>query len=109
MMAALAPGSDRPCRLKAPLAGPTWASAKCESTRRQSEGRMDDVTARLEALLRRYLAEANRCQGVTAALDRLGEQYRRDIDQLVSEYWQPAVNAAVNEMPDRPWPSVALH
>jgi imidazolonepropionase-like amidohydrolase len=77
--------------------------------RRQSEGRMDDVTARLEALLRRYLTEASRCRGVPSALDGLAEKYRRDIGQLVSEYGQPAVNAAMNEMPDVPWPSVSLH
>jgi hypothetical protein len=68
---------------------------------------MDDLTARLEALLRRYLTEASKCKGV--AHDRLGEQYRRDIDQLVSEYGRPAVNAAMNAMPVVPWPSVALH
>ena len=68
---------------------------------------MDELTARLEALLRRYLTEANRCKGV--ARDRLGEQYRRDIDQLVTEYGQPAVDAAVSEMPVVPWPSDALH
>jgi hypothetical protein len=70
---------------------------------------MGDLSARLEALLRRYLAEASRCQGVTAAVDRLGEWYRRDIDQLVSEYGQPAINAAMSEMPIVSWPSVALH
>jgi hypothetical protein len=70
---------------------------------------MGDLSARLEALLRRYLAEASRCQGITAAVDRLGEQYRRDIDQLVSEYGQSAINAALNKMPVVSWPSVALH
>jgi hypothetical protein len=68
---------------------------------------MDDLIARLEALLRRYLIEASKCKGV--ALDQLGEQYRRDIDQLVSKYGRPAVNAAMNAMPVAPWPSVALH
>jgi hypothetical protein len=58
-------------------------------------------------LLRRYLIEASKCQG--AALDRLGEQYRRNIDQLVAEYGQTAVNAAMNAMPVVSWPSVALH
>jgi hypothetical protein len=76
---------------------------------KKSEGRMDDLTARLEALLRRYLMEAGRCRGVTTALDRLGEKYRRDIDHLVTEYGQPAINAAMNEIPDGPWPSDALH
>ena len=70
---------------------------------------MDDLTARLEALLHRYLTDASRCRGVPAALDRLGEQYRRDIDQLVAEFGQPAINAAMNEMSDVSWPSVALH
>jgi hypothetical protein len=68
---------------------------------------IDELTARLEALLRRYLTEASKCKGV--ALDRLGEQYRRDIDQLVCKYGQAAVNAAMNAMPVAPWASVALH
>jgi hypothetical protein len=68
---------------------------------------MDDLPARLEALLRRYLTEATKCEGV--ARDRLSEQYRQDIDKLVGEYGQNAVNAAMNAMPAMPWPSVALH
>jgi hypothetical protein len=70
---------------------------------------MDELTALLEALLRRYLVRTSRFRGVTAALDRLGEQYRRHIDQLVSQYGQLAINAAMIEMPLVSWPSVALH
>jgi hypothetical protein len=68
---------------------------------------MDELSARLEALLRRYLIEASKCQG--AELDHLGDEYRRNIDQLVTEYGQTTVNAAMNAMPVVSWPSVALH
>jgi hypothetical protein len=60
--------------------------------------------ARLEALLRLYAAACDRGDG-----DRLAEQFRRDLQLLVSEHGRKAVNAALNELPDVASPSVSLH
>jgi hypothetical protein len=69
---------------------------------------MDDLTARLEALFRRHAASIDPHQGV-AAFDRLSQQLRKEIDLVIAEFGQAAVDAALDDMPDEPWPSVSLH
>jgi hypothetical protein len=63
---------------------------------------MDDLTAHLESLLRRYAAAFDQTPD-----DRLGEQFRRDLQILVTEYGAEAVSAALDEIPDMP--SNVLH
>jgi DNA-binding response OmpR family regulator len=58
---------------------------------------MDELTARLEALLRRYAAAFDQPQD-----DRLGEQFRRDLQLLVAEYGPQPVSPALDEIPDMP-------
>jgi hypothetical protein len=67
---------------------------------------MDDLTARLEALLRLYAAA-----GAEGHLDGAGlaEQFRRDLQLLVTEYGHKAVDEALDKIPDELWPSVSLH
>jgi hypothetical protein len=75
--------------------------------RRQTFGApMDDLTARL--LLRIYAAAYNECHGAVD-VDRFGAAFRKDIDQLIAEFGQAAVNAALDKLPDGTWPSVAMH
>jgi hypothetical protein len=66
---------------------------------------MSDLAARLEALLRIYLAA---CQG---QLDdaRSGEAFRKGLLLLMAEYGFDAVDAALDELPDQPLSSVSLH
>jgi hypothetical protein len=65
---------------------------------------MDDLIARLEALLRRYAAAFDQPPD-----DRLGEQFRRDLQMLVTEYGPQAVNAALDALPDAASPSGSFH
>jgi hypothetical protein len=58
---------------------------------------MDDLTARLKALLRYYAAAFEQPPD-----DRLGERFRRDLQLLVTEFGPQAVNAALDEIPDAP-------
>jgi hypothetical protein len=67
---------------------------------------MDDLTGRLEALLRLYAAADDNGHRNGA---RLAERFRRDLRLLVAEYGPKAVDAALEEMPDEAWPSVLLH
>jgi len=68
---------------------------------------MDDLTTRLEALMRRYAAACAQGKGDGA---QLAEQFRRELQLLVAQYGQPAVDAALDEeMSDGVWPSVSLH
>ena len=66
---------------------------------------MSDLTARLEALLSLYAAACDRGQ-----LDggRLPEQFRKDLQLLVSKYGYKAVDAALDELPDLASPPVSL-
>jgi hypothetical protein len=66
---------------------------------------MDDLTARLEALLRLYAAAADRGPG--SAL--LTEQFQKDLQLLVAKYGPGVVDAALEKLPDEAWPSVSLH
>jgi hypothetical protein len=67
---------------------------------------MSDLTTRLAALLRLHAAAFDERQGDNA---RLGEQFRRDMELLVARYCRHAVNTALDELPDKAWPSVSLH
>ena len=69
---------------------------------------MSDLTADLEALVRRYAAACDLLPP-RATLDRLGEAFRREMDLLVAEYGQAAVDKAVDALPAVRWPSVSLH
>ena len=67
---------------------------------------MDDLTARLNALFRSYAADIELNQH---AVDHLCEQFRRDLKVLIAEYGHTAVDAALDELPDGPWPSALFH
>jgi hypothetical protein len=62
---------------------------------------MDDLTARLQALMRRY----------AASCDQPGpyQRFRKELNLLISEYGYQAVDAALDNLPEEPWPSVSLH
>jgi hypothetical protein len=62
---------------------------------------MLDLIARLESLLRRYAA--------TYEQPDERERFRRDLNLLIGEYGYHAVDAALDQVPDGPCPSVALH
>lgn len=65
---------------------------------------MDDLTARLEALLRLYAAAFDERQD-----DQLGKRFRKDLQMLVAEYGPQAVNAALDALPNAASPSGSLH
>jgi hypothetical protein len=66
---------------------------------------MDDLTARLESLFRRYGA-AMGDRDVDAV--RLAKQFYEEADLLIAQYGQPAINAAL-DAPAVASPSVSLH
>jgi hypothetical protein len=67
---------------------------------------MDNVSVRLEALLRRYAAAIDH-GGVETA--RLVDEFRAGLRALVAEFGQPAIDAALNKIRDEGSPSEALH
>jgi hypothetical protein len=68
---------------------------------------MEELTARLEALMRRYAAACD--QGVREGA-QFSEQFHKELQLLIAEYGETAVNAALDEeMSDGAWPSVSLH
>jgi hypothetical protein len=65
---------------------------------------MNELTARLEALMRRYAAACDRGEADRA------EEFHKGLQLLVAQYGEPAIAAALDEeMSDGAWPSVALH
>jgi hypothetical protein len=59
---------------------------------------MDNLTARLEALLRRHWAALDQSQDETA---KLADEFRKGLRVLVAEFGQPAIDAALNRaLPD---------
>jgi hypothetical protein len=66
---------------------------------------MSDLAARLEALFRRCAAASDLRQSDGGTL---AEQFRKEVDLLVVEYGQPAINAALEESAEA-WPSTSLH
>jgi hypothetical protein len=69
---------------------------------------MTDLTANLDALVSRYAAEWD-SEPPTAELDHLSEEFSREMDLLIAQYGQAAVDRAIDAMADAPWPSVSLH
>jgi hypothetical protein len=68
---------------------------------------MDELTARLEALMRRSAAAYDQGRG---DVPQLWEQFRKELQLLVAQYGQPAIDAAFDEeMSGGVWPSVSLH
>jgi hypothetical protein len=66
---------------------------------------MDELTARLEALLRVYAAAFDSPLGLTPLNDPMGRQFREEIRLLITNYG----HAALNKLAGVSWPSVALH
>jgi hypothetical protein len=58
---------------------------------------MDELTARLESLLRRYWAALGQDKGDGG---KAWEQFRKELQLLIAEYGPRAVDAALNEIPD---------
>jgi len=71
-------------------------------------GAMDDLAAQLEALLLRH-ARAHDSHSDHADFQQSMKLFRKDMRRLIAEYGQAAVDAGLDDMPDEPWPSVALH
>ena len=68
---------------------------------------MDDLTARIDALFRRYAADLDRRRFDDI---QLAKQFRMNMDLLIAKYGQPAIDAALDEVPTgEVWPSVSLH
>jgi hypothetical protein len=68
---------------------------------------MDDLTARIDALFRRYATDLDKRKfdGV-----QLAKQFRMNMDLLIAKYGQPAIDAALDEVPiGEVWPSASLH
>jgi hypothetical protein len=68
---------------------------------------MDDLTARIDGLFRRYAADLDkrRFDGIQPA-----KQFRMNMDLLIAKYGQPAIDAALDEVPvGEVWPSASLH
>jgi hypothetical protein len=72
----------------------------------QGNSPMDDVSFRLEALLRRYAAAIDHGGDKTA---QLLDEFRAGLRALVAEFGQPAIDAALNEIRNEASPSEALH
>jgi hypothetical protein len=66
----------------------------------------DELTARLEALMRRTAAACDQGKG---DVPQLLEQFHKEMRLLVAQYGQPAIDAALDEeMSGGAWPSVSL-
>jgi hypothetical protein len=67
---------------------------------------MDELTARLESLLRHYAGAGpyDRGDGAVLAL-----QFSKDLQLLVAEFGPKAVDAALDKMPDGAWQAGSLH
>ena len=70
------------------------------------KSQMDDLTAQLEALFLRQ-AHATRTDPLT--FEQSMKQFRKDMRMLIAEFGQAAVDAALEDIPDEPLPSVSLH
>jgi hypothetical protein len=67
---------------------------------------MDELTARLEWLLRRYWKALDQDKGDRG---RALEQFREELQLLIAEYGPRAVDAALNEIPDGAAAAISLH
>jgi hypothetical protein len=66
---------------------------------------MDELTARLESLFRRYAAALDHHHGDHI---QVSKQFFEEVDLLIAQYGQPAIEAAL-DTPDVASPSVSLH
>jgi hypothetical protein len=67
---------------------------------------MDDLTARLDSLLRRYAAIHDEGEGDAAGARA---RFRKDLKPLVAQYGYRAVITALNKLADNPSQSVSVH
>jgi hypothetical protein len=67
---------------------------------------MDDLSARLESLFRRYAAKLGQGHGDRATV---AKRLLEEVELLIAQYGQPAINAALDEAPGEVRPSVSLH
>jgi hypothetical protein len=67
---------------------------------------MDDLSARLESLFRRYAAALGQRQGDRGSVAKL---LLEEMDLLIAQYGQPAIDAALDQLPGEGRPSVSLH
>ena len=67
---------------------------------------MDELTARLESLLRFYAGPDRQDQGDGALM---AQQFSKDLQLLVAEFGPRAVDAALDKMPDGAWQPGSLH
>jgi hypothetical protein len=68
---------------------------------------MDDLTARIDALFRRYAVDLDMRRFDEI---QLAKQFRMNMDLLIAKYGQPAIDAALDEVPiGEVWPSTSLH
>jgi hypothetical protein len=73
---------------------------------RAQNAHMDELTARIEALLLRYWATFERR---VATVDAIVERFHDDIKILIAEFGQAAVDAALDAIPNDPPPSFSMH
>jgi hypothetical protein len=67
---------------------------------------MDDLTARLDSLLRRYATAHDQGNGDAA---RARARFRKDLEPLVAQHGCRAVITALNKLADNPSQSVSVH
>jgi hypothetical protein len=68
---------------------------------------MDDLVAKIEAMVRRYAADLNRSQADGV---QLAEKFRKEMDSLLAQYGKAVIDAALDELPiGEVWPSAGLH
>jgi hypothetical protein len=88
---------------------PQWAVICCcvpllaeaPLTRKPADCTMDDLTTRLESLLQ--------CLRPDAQAERMGEQFRRELEVLIAQYGFEAVNVALDALAGDTTPSASLH
>jgi hypothetical protein len=67
---------------------------------------MDNLTARLDSLLRLYAAAHEAGEGDAA---RVRVQFRKELEPLVAQHGRRAVITALNKLADAPPRSVSVH
>jgi len=67
---------------------------------------MDDLTGRLASLFRRYMAALGQSQGDRATA---AKQFLEEVDLLIAQYGQPAIDAALDKVPGKARPPISLH
>jgi hypothetical protein len=86
-----------------------WMSLEihvCPSSGKSRIGAMDDLTARLDSLLRRYAAVHDQGEGDAAGVTA---RFRKDLKPLVAQYGYRAVITALNKLADAPSQPVSIH